>query len=67
MKPSIKPELLFLGWFIGLPVVVLSAAIWLEWWRSGQQVAIYEQQGVHMTRWQVIIDLHPALGVERKP
>lgn len=43
---------------IGL--IVASLIFCWEWYVSGQQVEIYEQQGVHMTRWQCFIGVKPA-------
>lgn len=54
---------------IGLLLFILCIpfGLWFQWYRAAQQVKVYEQQGIHMTQWQVFIGVHPASSLRSKP
>jgi low temperature requirement protein LtrA len=45
-------------------ILLLACATWWEWYIAGQQAAIYAQQGITMTRWQVLIGVKPAPALQ---
>ena len=51
-KPFIALSLLF--------TLIIGGATAYEWYKAGQQAALYKRQGIQMTQWEVFIGLEPA-------
>lgn len=45
--------------FLVAPFIILASAIAYSWYLAGIQVAVYERQGVHMTRMEVFLGAEP--------
>lgn len=52
--------------FALLILLIIGGGCWWEWYVAGQQAEVYAQQGVTITRWQVLIGVKPAPALQGK-
>jgi hypothetical protein len=51
--------MMFVALIIVAVVGIIGGPILFKWYAAGVQVAVYERQGVHMTRWEVFVGAKP--------
>jgi len=53
-----KEKLKFYALVLATLAFILAFPI-IEWWKAGVQTRIYQEQGIHITRFEVFMGIHP--------